>query len=420
MANNQDLYNARLKRVADAVALKEPDRMPMIPGASGIPYFLYGDDGASHKATYYDPEKAAMALLKYYQEFSPDIGSGAAYQSGKANEIVGSTMVDWPGRPGTRVPDFSTYQVIENEYISQEEYDEIIKDYSGFIFKKYLPRAYPGLKGLEGLQINPSIILGTSPLVPLMSAPVQEALKNLIAMAEEHAAHQAKVADINKQIAELGFPPYMTGAAQVPFDIISDYFRGTLGMFFDQLEIPDKIAALCDVLADVQIEQLQYLKHAPLPVKRVFFPLHKGMDGFISPEQYRDLYWAPFQKIMRELIKMGVTPIIFTEGSYDTRVKFIREQLEEFPPGSCIIHFEEGDFAKLKKEFEGIACLSGGMSLYLMEWGKKEQVADRMKFLIDTCAAGGGYLFNTGAGIENAKRENVETMFEIGQTYGKK
>ena len=38
-------------------------------------------------------------------------------------------MIDWPGRPGTRVPDFSTHQVIEHEYMSQDEYPEFINDF---------------------------------------------------------------------------------------------------------------------------------------------------------------------------------------------------------------------------------------------------------------------------------------------------
>jgi uroporphyrinogen-III decarboxylase len=60
------------------------------------------------------------------------------------------------------------------------------------------------------------------------------------------------------------------------------------------------------------------------------------------------------------------------------------------------------------------------MSVYNLEWGTKEQVINEVKYLIDHCAAGGGYLFNSGAGVENAKRENVEAMFETVETYGRK
>ena len=99
----------------------------------------------------YDYEKASQAILSFYQDFQPDADIHLAFTSGRANELAGSTMIDWPGRPGTRVPDFSTHQVIEHEYMSQEEYPEFINDFMGFTLRKYLPRAFPNLKGLSGI-----------------------------------------------------------------------------------------------------------------------------------------------------------------------------------------------------------------------------------------------------------------------------
>jgi uroporphyrinogen-III decarboxylase len=125
-------------------------------------------------------------------------------------------------------------------------------------------------------------------------------------------------------------------------------------------------------------------------------------------------------KIFAALIAMGVTPVIYTEGKYNTRYKFIAEQLKKYAPGSCIVHFEEGDFAEFKKTFSGIAAISGGMPLHLLEWGTKEEVINRVKYLADNCAAGGGYLFNTGGSMEKVIYENVAAMFETARNYGKK
>jgi hypothetical protein len=340
--------------------------------------------------------------------------------SGRANELAESGMIDWPGKPGTIVSDLSSYQVIEQEYMLDDEYDELIKDYSGFIFNKYFPRAYPGLKGFEYLRINPSIILGTQSMGPMFNPLLTEAMSKFIEMTEESRKASAATTEISAKLAEMGFPPMQSGVGEVPFDILSDYFRGTMGMFFDLVQRPEIVAEACEIFVDIQIKGWEYLKTAPLPVKRVFFPLHKGMDGFMSGEQYAELYWKPYQKLLKYLVSIGVTPYIFTEGPYNSRVQHIREQLQELPRGSCIIHFEEGDFAQLKKEFAGIACLKGGMPVYDLEWGTKEQVVNRAKYLIDTCAPGGGYLFSTGSSIENAKRENLDALFETIETYGKK
>ncbi|MDR0708592.1 MAG: hypothetical protein LBF77_00830, partial [Spirochaetaceae bacterium] len=376
---NEDLFNARLKRVQDAVELKEPDQMPIAPiMAAGAPYFLY--NRGSHKAEMYDYEECEEAYIRYHEDFQPDVGSTPAFQSGKANEIAETNIFDWPGRPGTIVSDFSTFQVFEREYMSQDEYDELLTDYWGFMFKKYIPRMYPGLKGLQGLTaFNPAVVLGMSAFNPMFTPEVIEALDKFKQMYDESQKFAPIAARIRQRITEMGFPPYYTGIAEAPFDIISDYFRGTAAMFDDQIERPDKIAAACELFANIQIANLHYLRNAPLPVKRVFFPLHKGMDGFMGSQQYEELYWKPMDKIFTALLEMGVTPVIYTEGKYNTRYKFIAEQLREHhAPGSCIVHFEEGDFAEFKKTFSGIAAISGGMPLQLLEWGTKEEVINRV------------------------------------------
>jgi hypothetical protein len=415
---NEELYKVRLKRVQDAVELKESDQVPVIVRVSGLPYRLYGK--GSHGAEFYDLEETVEPFVKFYEEFQPDSAGLPFYNSGIANEIAENTMFDWPGRPGSKVSELSTYQIIENEYLKQEEYDELLQDFTGFLFRKWIPRLYPGLKAFEKIECDAANALGVAPLAPMLTPPLLNAYEKLKQIAEANAKVAEVAAKVNQLLTEKGFPPLVTGGGLVPFDLVSDNFRGIMGTFDDLIECPDKLVKAGNMFANYEIAHMQYFKFAPLPVKRVFFPLHKGMDGFMSHEHYRDIYWEPFQQILRALVAMGVTPYIYTEGRYATRYQFIVEQLKEFPPGSCIIHFETGDFAAMKKAFSGLACISGGMSLYTMEYGSREDVVNRVKYLIDNCAVGGGYLFNTGASMENATRENVEALFETLRIYGKK
>jgi hypothetical protein len=413
------VYNQRLNRVQKAIALTEPDQVPMIPKATGAQYRLF--DIGSHAAENYDYESASEACIRYHAEFEPDIRILPEFMSGRANEIAQTTMLDWPGRPGTAVPDFSSYQVIEHEYMSQDEYDELISDYTGFMFNKYIPRAYSGLKGFEDFNLNPANILGTKPFAPMLNNRVKTAMLNFTDIIDEEAKTAKAASLLAEKLESMGFPPYNTSAGEAPYDILSDFFRGTMGIFEDLLEIPEKIAEASKIFSDIQIRSWnkQFDKTVAPPIKRAFFPLHKGMDGFMGPDQYHELYWQPLQELFIHLISLGVTPIIYCEGPYNTRIDYIRGRLSELPAGSCIIHFEAGDFAEIKKKFEGIACLSGGMPLYLLEYGTKQEVIDRTKYLIDNCAAGGGYLLNSSGSIENAKRENYEAMFETARTYGK-
>ena len=73
-----------------------------------------------------------------------------------------------------------------------------------------------------------------------------------------------------------------------------------------------------------------------------------------------------------------------------------------------------------KKILGNTACISGNLPIYLLEYGTKQQVIDACKSLIDTCAPGGGYIFDTNGSIDNAKRENIEAMYDTVLNYGRK
>ena len=76
--------------------------------------------------------------------------------------------------------------------------------------------------------------------------------------------------------------------------------------------------------------------------------------------------------------------------------------------------------ARAKKILGDTACISGNLPIYLLEHGTPEQVSDYCKYLIDTCAPDGGYIFDTDACVENSKPENMDAMFDTMFTYGSK
>jgi uroporphyrinogen-III decarboxylase len=405
-------FNERLQRVENAIALKESDKLPVVPFFDGVMQRL---NGSSYKDNFYDHRKAADAVIKFFEKYSScDAAIWVGATSGKANELAGTTIIDWPGRPGSIVSDYSTHQVLEREFMTPEEYPELLKDFSGFMQRKFIPRVFANLKGLSNVTYNPSVVLSTGYFLgPLYSPEALEAYKILGEIAKADAEAAAATAECNKKLAEMGFPPFFSGISEAPFDILGDYFRGTVGMMMDLFEYEDEIAAVCDMFAEQQIAALQYFKFVPMPVKRVFFPLHKGMDGFLSPKHYERLYWKPLKKIINALIDMGVTPFIYTEGKYNTRL----EQLTDVPRGKVIYHFEEVDMKEAKRILGNIACITGNLPIASLEFGKKEQVVDYCKYLIDTCAPGGGYIFDFNGSLENAKPENLDAMFETLETY---
>ena len=153
-----------------------------------------------------------------------------------------------------------------------------------------------------------------------------------------------------------------------------------------------------------------------MPVKRVMFWMHKGMDGFMNPEQFEKFYWQPFLKVINALVDMGVTPVIYTEGPYDTRL----EQMEGLPAGKCVVHFEKVDLQRAKDTVGKDCCITASFPIYLLEHGTKQEVVDEVKRQIDICAPGGGFIWDTNASIQVVKRENLEAMYDTVRDYGAK
>ena len=257
--------------------------------------------GSSYKDIYYDFDKAAQATIDFYKKYPmPDVAMTPLYCSGRANELAATKVIDWPGRPGTKVSDFSSHQVIELEPMLPEEYPEMLNDFTGFMIRKYIPRVYPNLKALEKISITPTVVLSTTMLAPFYDPEVQTAMQLLAQIGEEDAKAAAASADIANKLAAIGYPTMMSGISEAPYDILGDYFRGTMGIFED-LTDPDMaeyIDQACDMFAEQQIRALQYFRYVDMPVKRVFFPLHKAMDGFMNEKQFERFYWKPLKKIM--------------------------------------------------------------------------------------------------------------------------
>lgn len=412
---NQELFQERLNRVEKAIRLEIPDRVPV---ATFFASWVQEAQGSCYRDIFYDHDKAGQAALDFYARHPLcDAHSFAGLISGRTHEMLQTSVLDWPGRPGTAVSDHSSHQIIERELMLQEEYEEMLDDFTGFMIRKYIPRLYPSLQAFSGVHLQMTSAIIPTYMRPFYNPEMLKCYEILGKVAEENNAAMNKTFYYMNELQKMGFPDLLTASSEAPYDILGDYYRGTMGIFEDLVneDMQELMERACDLFADQQIESLQFLKYADIPVKRVFFPLHKGMDGFMNEEQYERLYWKPLKKVMMALIEMGITPFIYTEGKYNTRL----EQLTDIPRGKVIYHFEDVDMKRAKRILGKVACITGNLPCSLLEFGKKEEVIDETKRLLDICMPDGGYMFDMNGNLEGAKEENVEAMFETLERYGK-
>ena len=405
----------RLGRVKTAIALGQADRVPVAPFFDGVMTRLTGGSYADH---FYDFQKAGNCAIEFVKKYpNVDMACIPQFISGAANDLAGTRMIDWPGKPGSSVDKYCTHQINEIVFMEANEYPELLSDYTGFMLRKDIPRAFPHVVGTQNIFFADGTMMDASMMNGLYHPETQKALQLIAQIGEEQNKAFAATMQFTGAMAQLGYPTMITGASEAPYDILGDYFRGTLGIFEDitDEDVLPYVEETVNRFADMQITRLQYLRFVDLPFKCVFFPLHKGMDGFMSDKHYETLYWKPLKKIIMALINMDVTPWIYGEGPYDTRIDY----LTDVPPGKVLYHFEKVDMKRAKEKLSGIACISGNLSISRMEFGTKEQIIDDTKRLLDECAPGGGYIFDFDGCLENAKEENLDAMFETLDKYGK-
>jgi hypothetical protein len=61
-------------------------------------------------------------------------------------------------------------------------------------------------------------------------------------------------------------------------------------------------------------------------------PLHKGLDGFMSSDQFKTFYWPTLRKLMIGLIDEGLNPFVFWEGDCTSRL----EAIGDIPRGKVV------------------------------------------------------------------------------------
>ena len=114
------------------------------------------------------------------------------------------------------------------------------------------------------------------------------------------------------------------------------------------------------------------------------FMLHKGADGFMSPEQFSTFYWPPLKKVMMGLIEEGFVPLLLCEGTYTSRL----ETIADIPRGKCIYWFETVDWPKAKAILGESVCIRGGIAASTLFSGTVQQMQDSIRQLIDVAGRG--------------------------------
>lgn len=409
----EELFRERSKRVEDAVQLKVPDRVPVAPNF-GFFYAKYA--GITCEEAYYDYDKWKMAVNKTVIDFEPDMYTSPRFtvlSPGPLLEMVDFKQIKWPGHG---VSPNHSFQFVEGEYMKAEEYDAFLQDPSDYVIRTYMPRIYGALVPFKMLPPLHSMMVGYAAVrltAELARPEIITALKTLSKARAESLRWRSIMDSLREELTEMGFPSSGESIAVAPYDVIGDFLRGMRGVMLDMYRRPDKLIEATEKVLPMQLQAgVLIAKRSGNP--RVFIPLHKGAEGFMSLEQFKTFYWPTLRKLVIGLIDEGLTPWLFIEANYTSRLEIIRD----IPKGKAIYHFELTDIFKAKEVLGDVVCIRGGVPNSLLCTGTPQEVKDYCKKLIDVVGRGGGFIMDAGAVIDEAKPENIKAMVDFTKEYG--
>ena len=405
----ENTIEKRKKRVADVIALKEPDRVPFAP-AIGTAYTQYG--GVTKYEATVDFRNFKAGIEDFLTRYEVDIYWSPTTYPVRVLEALGTNYIKWAG-PSCGLGLDASFQITDRTFLEEEQYDEFIQDPTAFLFNKVYSAKHDKLKGLEKAVINNISEYGHFASMASFADPeVRESLHCLIKAGEEAEKWQSQVKECIEFAETFQAPVGHAVGSTNPYDAFADNLRGYINVPMDLFTIPEKVQAACDIM---EIYTNRAVDNAAAKGNKFYFiPLHGGTDELMSDEMYRKYYWPYLQRMIERLINHGITPYVLTEGNYNTRL----EVLKEVPKGKVIYMFEKVDIAKAKKILGDTACICGNFPTADLIYGTKEKIVEDTKRMLDICMPGGGFIMNCGIVLDNYKRELLDAWYEATLKYG--
>lgn len=413
-------YLAREKRVDDAMNLRIPDRIPIVPLTlclyPRVVTKFFSEDMLSKRS------KSIEMMKEFVRKHNWDAAPAFAPANYPSHhqELLGLKQIKWPDGG---FPDSSMYKWVDNEYMTQDEYDALLADPNGFALKTLLPRVSSTLAPLSDIlnkEQFPLLLAMNALMLPrflcemFSSDAAVGMLRRLLELLDSFRSEKEKIEMINPDLMHTGIPFIGPILSYPAFDWISDKLRGLRGCLIDMINAPEKLHEVFKMYTPMAVKGA--ISDAELrKTKTVLVPMRRGAAEFLSLEQYGEFYWPYLKKLLVGLVDAGLRPVAIFEGECDVVLEF----LKELPPGKVVGHFDKVDREKAKRAIGGTMCFWGNVPSALLCHGTPQEVRDDVRELIDIFGDNGGLIVDGAMGIpDDAKPENVQAMTEAVQEYG--
>ncbi len=384
MTDLEKIYQEKVNRFELTQRGKMPDRVPVY---SLIDNWAFSYSGYSLNEIFNDDDKHIAAYEKVAKDFYWD-SVFTGFTSKAMNYVSALGGGSYTIENGTMQREAGSISSMQ-----ADEYDQLIADPYSFIRDVISPRKYS-----------------------LMQMEYSEEKQKKYNDSINYFLRFRKLGSIAaERFAAIGVPIAKSIAFLSPVDIILDFFRDFQGTMMDIKRNPKKVAEAADAMVPMTIDIIETLYPVSQEGKSIYNPLN--LPPFLRPKDFEKVYWPSYKKIVDYLAEKNYVVQSYYERNYSHLYDF----LQELPKNSVFGLFEDDDLKVVKEKLGKTMCIGGGMELYSLYNGTKQDCIDMAKKLIDDLAPGGNYIFTTNRLAHSANDinpKNLKAVNEFVHEYG--
>jgi len=369
MKTNAELCHERLSRIKRAVAFEKQDRVPVVPLATSFCANHVGVRMADFAVT---PDLMTDTMIRSFTQLGEIDGIQQPTFSAHVLSLAWLSKVKIPGRD---VAEDQPWQVAEEELMTLEDYDTIIKNgYNAFFGEFQASR-------LDNLMPK---------LMPMFEF-MPEAIRRW---------------------NSVGIPVLSPFQANMPYE----YFCGgrTMPRFMrDLFSRADLVQEACDAAMPDLVATARATAQG-IKSYGAWVGGWRSAPEFLNPKVWNRFVWPYMKRMAEVLLEEGVVPVFHLDSNWEREL----EHFLEMPKHSCIISPDHAtDIFKIKKVLGDHMAILGDVPAALFALGTPEAVTEYCNRLLGEIGPE-GFILSSGCDIPfNAKPANVAAM--IASVHGK-
>ena len=365
------LFEERLQRTLDAVAMKKVDKIPF--SYSG-PAYIARVQGLTIHEHLTQPMRATDAVIQFMKEHP-----GIDTMHNPVQNPYGLAML-WLSNlklPGEELGDEELWQIDEREIMTEEDYQTIIDE-------GYGPWVQRFMKEKVG-----------DPLGKM--APLQP--------------ERAKV--VPRVNAEAQVPVINGALAGTPIEGFCGA-RTLMNFFLDIVDEPELVKAAMDKAFEYTYANFCATLDRNKPIG-TWVGGWRAAPNLMSHETFMEFVWPYEVQLVNAAVERGVLPILHFDSPWDSEL----ETLKELPARKCLLMLDGTTNIRLAREVLGDhMAIQGDVPSTLLAYGTGEETYEYVTKLIDDVGSSTGLIVSSGCDCPlNAKPECVDAMVQATVDY---